>query len=139
MRITKELEGRIKRQFDELYKERFDVLYAKQEEQAEKVRVIVSKVVAELAIANPILWAYLSNQFHREMSLEEIKSNVFNKDRDAYDLEIPEAEELRVILKEINELKAEKKQAMEDLKIEIAYSKDLKSIKEIFSNFNLTF
>ena len=139
MRITKELEERIKRQFDELYRERFDALYIKQKEQAEKVEAIVSKVVAELAIANSILWAYLSNQFHREMSLEEIKSNVFNKDRDAYDLEIPEAEELRVILKEINELKAEKKQAMEDLKIEIAYSKDLKSIKEVFSNFSLTF
>ena len=139
MRITKELEDRIKRQFDELYRERFEELNKKREEQAEKIRIIVAIVVADLAVANPILWAYLANQFYRNMSVEEIKSNVFNREKNAYDLELPEAEELKITLGEISELKAEKKQAMEDLKIEIAYSKDLKSIKDVFSNFSLTF
>ena len=40
---------------------------------------------------------------------------------------------------QIEKFKQEKKKKNEDLKIEIVYSKDLKSIKEAFENFNLEF
>ena len=137
MRITKELEKRINEQINKSYEKPINDLCERQKELLERIRDVVSKEVVGLMNKSPILYTFIANQHYGDIDLDIIKESIFK--RDSKDYEVPEMSLLKENELQIEKLKQEKKKKSEDLKIEIAYSKDLKSIKEVFASFNLEF
>lgn len=137
MRITKELEARINRSFEAKYEERFEALSDEARALRESIKEQVTKEVLKVANENPVLASYLANQFYNDFCEAIVSSNVFNRNQSTYDL--PQSLTLDKIDAQIKELRTQKKREIENFLIEVAYTKDLSSIKDIFSNFGLDF
>jgi hypothetical protein len=139
MRITKEMENKIKKSFDVKYEKGLSELYLAKRVAIDNIKRVVSEHIIGLCKESLYLEDFLRNQFYHngEDIATSIAQNVFN--RGNADYEISYHDDYVRIGEQIKKMEEQKYQEIDDFKIQISYSKDLKEIASIFTNFGMTF
>lgn len=137
MRLTKELEKRIEERFAGKFKAELDSLYLLKRSLKDKIKASVTKEVNRLMEESPILAVFISNQLYGEWRPERVEEMIFSRSRMEYPL--ADSDEFFRVEADIRILDERKKKEIEDFKILIAYSKDIKDLKGLFANSGIEF